>query len=125
MPSLVALLLSCAFAPGAFAKCNAERIRFFVDRDDTYRAKWEIYGEGRTCSTRYTAGGRTTFDGLKVLVHPKHGKLEPHGAYSTISFSYRAKTGFNGTDFFVAQICGDTLGRKGCARLEYTIVVRD
>lgn len=118
-------IVSCALAPAGYAKCSAERIRFFVDRDETYRAKWEIHGRGRLCSTSFSAGGRSTFHGLKVLAHPKHGKLEPQGAYSTISFRYRAKDGFRGTDFFVAQICGDTMGRKGCARLEYTVVVRD
>ena len=115
------VLLSCGLAE---ARCTKERLWFFVDRDDTYKSRWEITGKKRVCGHSYRAGGRTTFHGLKVLVHPKHGALEPRGAYSTITFRYRAKPDFVGDDFFVTQICGETLGRKGCARLEYTVTVK-
>lgn len=108
----------------AEANCSKDRLRFFVDRDDTYQSRWELSGKKQVCGHSYRAGGRTTFHGLKVLVQPRHGRLEPYGAYSTIAFRYRRKPGFVGEDFFVTQICGETLGRKGCARLEYTVTVK-
>jgi hypothetical protein len=119
--SSVLFVLSCAVAE---ANCTKERLRFFVDRDGTYKSRWELSGNKKTCGNSYRAGGRATFHGLKVLVHPQHGRLEPYGAYSTIAFRYRRKPGFVGEDFFVTQICGESLGQKGCARLEYTVSVR-
>lgn len=118
------LLLAQVFAASAHAACNAPTGRFFVDRDDTYKLDWVITGDTRWCSASYNAFGTASFSGMKVAVPPKHGHLGPHGDYGTISFRYNVKPGFKGSDFFAIQVCGESRGRKGCARIEYSVTVK-
>jgi hypothetical protein len=118
---IVAALLAAA-AP-ARADCIWESWRIELDRNHVVQERHRISGSQRSCVMSFVPRGATSISGLRLLRAPTHGKVGPDGAYSQISFRYTAKPNFAGVDTFAIELCGEKLGHRGCARVEFTVTV--
>jgi hypothetical protein len=115
--SFTLFILSVSSASSA--PCQTLGGQFFVDQNDSVAFSTTTNSAG--CDHVYRAGGTLALESATIVSRPKNGNLTQSGA---LSFTYKPKSGFVGTDTYVVRVCGSNRSGKGCSTLNYTTNVQ-
>lgn len=117
-----AVVLALAAATGAQAQVDSTRcvapFRFFFGTSGAFPA-YMFVKAGKTCTSGFNAGSRTTFKRLYLASPPGKGKVTlREGGF----FTYHAPSQ-PGRDSFMLKVCGRDNNLDGCADLQVSVEV--
>ncbi len=115
---LVFSLIIMGFLISGAAQADCKIVPFNFDLLSNPTLDLEGTGDGK-CTHQFTSN-KTTFTELTVVKKPKHGKIEQKNEFALI---YNSDKNFKGKDEYTLKLCGNSLGSKGCATLNYKMTV--
>jgi hypothetical protein len=121
-PALAATAFLLASATGARAQVDSTRciapFRFSFGTQGVFPAHMFVKA-GKSCTSGFSAGGRTTFKRLFLASAPSKGKVTlREGGF----FTYQASSQ-TGSDSFTLKVCGREANLEGCADIQVRVEI--